>query len=114
MLSGKLRSPAPLNVLGQGTHRFLGNFGAFAAINRGFRDVDGGKNIGATAFALNPKRHRSLHRIFGTLEPAACDRLADEILLLGSEVYLHTSNVAGAALKSRESMISIDEPEQES
>ena len=97
MLGGKLRSAAPFYVLGQCAHGFLSDFDAFAAINRGFRDIDSSEDFAATTFALDPKRHRGLHGIFGTLKPAACDGLPDKILLLGGEVYLHTLNVAGPA-----------------
>jgi len=43
---------------------------AFAAINRGFRDIDSGEDFRAATFAPDPKRHRRLHRIFWTLKPA--------------------------------------------
>jgi hypothetical protein len=97
MLVRKLRPPAPFHVLGQCTHGFLGDFDAVAPINRGFRDIDSGEDFGVAAFALDPKRHCGLHGIFRPLNPAACDGLLNKILLLGSEVYLHTANVAGSA-----------------
>ena len=95
MLGGELRPAAPFYVLGQCAHGFLGNFDAFAAVNRGFGDIDGSENFGAAALALDPKRDCGLDRIFGALKPAALDGLPDKILLLGGEVYLHTTNVAG-------------------
>ena len=97
VLAGKLRPAAALYVLGECTHRSLGDLDAFAAINRGFRDIDGGEDFAAATFALNPKRHCGLHGVFGPLKPATCDSLPDEILLLGCKIYLHTSNVAGVA-----------------
>jgi len=68
MLAGKLRPAALFYVLGQRAHGFSGDFGPFAAINRGFGDIDRGKDFRAATF---------------TLKPAACDGLPDEILLLG-------------------------------
>jgi hypothetical protein len=47
MLGGKLRPAAPFYVLSLRTHGFLGDFGAFAAINRGFRDIDSSEDFGA-------------------------------------------------------------------
>lgn len=95
MRGGKLRPTPPLYVLGQRPHRFLRDLGAFAAINRGYRDIDSRQDFGAATFTLDPKRHCGQHGIFGPLKPAVCDGLPDKILLLGSEVYLHTPNVAG-------------------
>jgi hypothetical protein len=89
MLGGKLLTGAPLDVLGECPHRFLGDFDSVTAINRGFRDVDGSKYFDAAALALNPKRHCGLYGIFGPLKAAARDGLLDKILLLGGEVYLH-------------------------
>jgi hypothetical protein len=97
MLGGKLRPAAPFYVLGQCAHGFLGDFGAFAAINRGFRDIDSSEDFRAATFALDPKRYCSLHGIFGTLKPPARDGLPDKILLLGGQVYLHALNVADPA-----------------
>jgi hypothetical protein len=102
MLGSKLGPAAPFYVLGQRPHGFLGDFHAFAAINRGLCDIDSGQNFGAAAFSLDPKHHCGLHRIFGTLKPAACDGSPDKILLLGSEVYLHMSDIAVASLKIKE------------
>ncbi|HEY6259885.1 MAG TPA: hypothetical protein VIY51_29255 [Xanthobacteraceae bacterium] len=97
MLAGKLRPAAPLYILGQGPHGFLGDFDTFATVDRGFRDIDGRKDFAAATFALDPKRHRGLHGIFGTLKPAACNGLPNKILLFWGEVYLHTLNVTGPA-----------------
>jgi hypothetical protein len=97
MLGGKLRPAAPFYVLGQGAHGFLGDFDAVAAIDRGFRNIDSGEDFGAATFALDPKRHCGLHRIFGPLKPAARNGLPDKILLLGRQVYLHSSKLAGPA-----------------
>jgi hypothetical protein len=97
MFVGKLRPPAPLYIIGQRAHGFLGDFDAFAAINRGFRDIDSSQDFGAAAFAFDPKRHCGLNSIFGPLKPAACDGLPDEFLLLGGEVYLHVANIAASA-----------------
>src|ERR1700716_235095 len=102
MLAGKPRPAAPLYVLGQCPHGFLGDFDAFATVDRGFRNIDGGKDFGAATFALDPKRHRGLHSVFGTLKPAACDSLPDKILLFSGEVYLHAVNVTGPGQKSGE------------
>ena len=103
MLAGKLRPAAPFYVLGQCPHRLLCDFGAFAAIDRGFRDIDSGKNFAAATFALDPKFHRSLHGVFRTLKPAACDGSPDKILLLGRvEVYLHAANICEPGLKIKE------------
>jgi hypothetical protein len=97
MLGGELRPAAPFYFLGQRAHGFLGDFGAFAAINRGFRDIDSGEDFDAATFALDPKRHRGLHGVFGPLKPAACDGLPDKILLLRGEVYLHALELANPA-----------------
>jgi hypothetical protein len=97
MLTDKLRPAAPFHVLGQCAHGFSGDFGAFAAINRGSCDIDSSKDFASAAFKLHPKLHRGLHGIFCTLKPSTCDGLPDKILLLGREVYLHGLNVAGPA-----------------
>src|SRR3984893_17710970 len=102
MLGDELRPAAPFYVFGQCAHGFLGDFDAVAAINRGFRDIDGGENFRAATFSLDPKRYCCLHRIFGALEPAALDGLPDKILLLGGEVYLHRVSVCRPALKVKE------------
>jgi hypothetical protein len=94
-LGAKLRPAAPLYVLGQCTHGFVGDFSAFATVDRGFRDIDSGEDFDTTTFALDPKRQRGLHRIFGAFKPAACDSLLDKILLFRGEVYLHLATVAG-------------------
>jgi hypothetical protein len=101
MLADKLRPATPFYVLGQRAHGFLGDFGAFAAINRGFRNIDSGKDFAAAAFTLDPKLHRGLHGIFRPLKPAACDGLPDKILLFGCEVYLHAFNLTDPAQKSK-------------
>jgi hypothetical protein len=91
LLADKLRPAAPFHVIGQSTHGFPGDFGAFAAIDRGFRDINSGQDLAAAAFALDPKLQRGLHGIFWTLKPAACDGFADKILLFRCELYLHAS-----------------------
>ena len=83
MLGGELRPAPPFYVLGQRAHGLLGDFRAFAAINRGFRYIDSGEDFGAATFALDPKCDCGLHGIFGPLKAAACDGLPDKILLLG-------------------------------
>jgi hypothetical protein len=96
MLAGKLRPAAPFHVLSQRTHRILGDFAAFAAIDRGLGNIDSGKDFAAATFALNPKVHRGPHGIFRTLEAAAGDGFSHKVLLFEREVYLHASNVTGA------------------
>jgi hypothetical protein len=96
-LAGKLRPTAPLHVLGQRAHGILGDLDAFAAINRGLRDIDSRQDFGAATLAPDPKRDCGLHCVFGTRKPAACHGLSDKILLLRGEVYLHVSNVAAPA-----------------
>jgi hypothetical protein len=97
MLGGELH-PAPLfYVLSERAHRLLGDFRAFAAINRGFRDIDSSEDFGAATFALDPKCDCSLHSIFGALKAAACDGLSDKILLLGGDIYLHALKLADPA-----------------
>ena len=91
VLVGELRSTVPFDVLGQCAHGFLGDFDAFAAANRGSCDIDSSKNLAAATFSIDPERHCCPHGIFGALKPAALDGLSDEILLLGSEVYLHAA-----------------------
>jgi hypothetical protein len=105
MLGGELRPAAPFYFLGQCAHGFLRDFDAIAAIDRGFRDIDGGENFRAATFSLDPKRYCCLHRIFGALKPAALDGLPDKILLLGGEVYLHRVSVCRPALKVKESNV---------
>ena len=97
MLAGKLRPAAPFYVLGQCPHGLPCDLDAVATLDRGLRDIDSGEDFGAATFALDPKRHRGLHGILGTLEPAALDGLPDKILLLWGELYLHAFNVAGSA-----------------
>jgi len=92
MLGGKLRPAAPLYILGQCAHGLLSDFDTLATINRGFRDIDKAEDFAAAALALNPKRHCSLHGIFGPLKPAAGDGLPHKILLLGGWLNLHTLN----------------------
>jgi hypothetical protein len=94
-LGGKLRPTAPFYVLGQCSYGFLGNFDAFAAIDRRFGDIDGSEDFAAATFALDPQRHCGVHGVLGALKTTAGDGLPDEILLLGGEVYLHTLNLAG-------------------
>jgi hypothetical protein len=106
-LGGKLRPAALFHVLGQGPHGLPCNFHAVAAINRGFRDIDSGEDFGTATFTLDPKGHRGLHGVFGTLKSTALDGLPDKILLLGGEFYLHGFNVAVLAQLSRESMFSM-------
>jgi hypothetical protein len=100
MLAGKLRPAAPFHVVGQRAHGFLGDFGAFAAIDRGFRNIDSGKDFATAAFTLDPKLHRSLHGIFWTLKPAVSDGLPDKVVLFGCEVHLHGLTLVGPAQKS--------------
>jgi len=52
MLGGKVRPAAPLYVLGQCPHGCLGNFDAFATIDRGFCNINGGEDFRTTAFAV--------------------------------------------------------------
>jgi hypothetical protein len=59
------------------------------------------EDFDAATFALDPKRHRSLHGVFGTLKPAACDGLSDKILLLQGEVYLHVQKLAETRPKNQ-------------
>ena len=95
MLAGKLRPAAPFYVLRQCPHGLPRDLDALATVDRGLRDIDSGDDFGTATFPLDPKRHRGLHGVFGTLKPAALDGLPDEILLLWGELYLHTFNVAG-------------------
>jgi hypothetical protein len=94
MLGGKLRPAALFYVLGQRPHRIPCDLDAVAAINRGFRDIDSGEDFGTATLALDPKRHRGLHGVFGTLKSTALDGLPDKIPLLWGEIYLHGFNVA--------------------
>ncbi len=96
VLGGKLLPAAPLYVLGQCAHGFLGNIDAFAAIDRRFGNIDGSEDFTVATFTLDPQLHGSLHGVLGTLKATAGDGLPDEILLLGGEVYLHQLNLAGA------------------
>jgi hypothetical protein len=97
MLGGELHPAPPFYVLSERAHRLLGDFRTFAAINRGFRDIDSNEDFGAATFALDPKCYCSLHSIFGTLEATACDGLPHKILLLEGEVYLHLIKIADSA-----------------
>jgi hypothetical protein len=91
VLVGQLRPTVPFDVFGQCAHGFLGDFDAFAAANRGSRNINGGENLRAATFSIDPERHCCLHSIFSARKPAALDGLPDKILLLGSEVYLHAA-----------------------
>lgn len=93
ILSAELQPTALLYFVSQRAHGFRSDFDAFG--NRGLRGVDGGENLCAAAFPLDPKRQRRLRRVFSTLKPAALDGLSDKLLLLGSEVYLHGANIIG-------------------
>jgi hypothetical protein len=101
ILGGEKRPTFPLDFLGQFAHRFFGDFDAFTAGYLRARGVDGGENLRAAAFPLDPKRERRLDGVFSTCETAAIDSLSDEILLLWSEVYLHAVNLValGRAIK---------------
>jgi hypothetical protein len=105
MLGDELRPAVLFYFLGQCAHGFLGDFDAVAAIDRGFRDIDGGENFRAATFPLDPKRYCRLHRIFGALEPATLDGLPDKILLLECEVYLHKASVCRPAPKVKETSV---------
>jgi hypothetical protein len=95
ILGGELRPAALFDFLGQDTHGFLSDFDAFATGNRGACGIDSGENLGAAALSFDPKRQSRLYGVFSAGEAAALDRLSDEILLLGGEVYLHIANVMG-------------------
>ena len=97
MLAGKLRPAALFYVLGQCPHGLPCDLDAVATVDRGLRDIDSGEDFGAATFALDPKRHRGLHGVFATLEPAALDGLPDKILLLRGELDLHPFKIAGLA-----------------
>jgi hypothetical protein len=107
VIGGKQLSAVPFNVLGQYPHGFLGDFNAFATIDRGFSNFDGGDDFSPASFAFDPKRHCGLDGIFRTLEPAVGDSMPDKILLFEGEVNPHGLSVAGPTWKSRESMISM-------
>src|SRR6266446_2082752 len=94
VLVGELRSTVSFDVFGQSAHGFLGDFDAFTPANRGSCNINGGENLRAATFSIDPKRHCRLHGIFGARKPAALDGLSDKVLLLGSEVYLHAAYVA--------------------
>src|SRR6266446_310845 len=81
-LVGQLCSTLPFDVLRQCAHRFPSDFQAFAAANGGSCDIDGGENLCAATFSIDPKRHCCLHGIFGALKAAALDGLSHKILLL--------------------------------
>ncbi len=93
-LVGELCATLPFDALGQCAHGFPSDFHAFAAANRGSCDINGGENLRAATFSIDPKRHCRLHGILGALKPAALDGPSDKILLLGSKVYLHAAYVA--------------------
>jgi len=93
ILSGELRPTALFDFLGQCAHGFASDLDTFAAGNGGLRKVDSGETLRTLALLLDPKRQRCLHSFFSALKPAALDGLSDKILLLGSEVYLHTANI---------------------
>src|SRR6266446_7190679 len=94
VLVGQMRPTVPFDVFGQCSHGFLSDFDAFAPANRGSCNINGGENLRAATFSIDPKRHCRLHGIFGARKPAALDGLSDKVLLLGSEVYLHAAYVA--------------------
>jgi hypothetical protein len=83
------------DFLGQDAHGFLSDFDAFAMGNRGASGVDNGENLRSAALSFDPKRQSRLYGVFSAGETAALDRLSDEILLLGSEVYLHAAKLVG-------------------
>jgi hypothetical protein len=105
MLGGKLGPAAPFHVFGQRTHRGLSDFDAFAAVERGFGNIDGGKDFRTAALAFDPQCDCRLHRILGALKSTALDSAADKVLLFRRQIYLHALNLARLAHESRESMI---------
>jgi hypothetical protein len=96
MLPSKLGPAASLYVVRKCPHGLLGDFDSVAPINRGFRHIGGGQDFATATFVLDPQRHCGLHGVLGALIPAAQDRLTDKILLLGREVYVHLSKLAGS------------------
>ena len=86
---GKAGAAAALDVLGKFAHRFAGDDAAFATSERGFGFIHGSQDFRAGAFALFPKAQGFLHGVFGMVQAPALDSLADEGLLIGSELDFH-------------------------
>ena len=76
LLGGKTRPAAPLHVFRQLAHGFPGDFDTLAAGSRGLRDIDGRKNFAAAAFTFLPQRQGLLCRIFGAVDAARLDGVA--------------------------------------
>ena len=105
------RTASALHVFGQCAHRFRRHFHAFAAIDLGFGEVDGGENISTAPFAFDPQSHRRPHRVLGAFKPPAVDGAADEFLLFRRKAYLHCPSIAWAASKASSAGMD-DEPAQ--
>src|SRR5579883_1377610 len=54
-LVGELCATLPFDALGQCAHGFPSDFHAFAAANRGSCDINGGENLRAATFSIDPK-----------------------------------------------------------
>ncbi len=84
---------ATLYVIGYLVHGLPTYGDAFAACDRSHCLVDGSKYLGATSLALDPQIERLLKWILGVANTARSNRLANEILLLWSQGYLHEIKV---------------------
>ena len=68
---------------------------AFAAGQRRFGQFNRSQYFQTPALAFFPEQKRLLHGLFGPVQAAAGNRVADEGLLVGGELYFHAPNVGG-------------------
>src|ERR1019366_7046366 len=97
LLGGKPRHTAPLDVFGELGHVFVCRDSAPLAARQGrLGSIDGPQDFQTPPLALFPKRHGFPHRILVAAEPASLNALADERLLVGSQMYFHMSSRLGS------------------
>jgi hypothetical protein len=94
LLARKACPAAPLHVFRQLAHGFTGDLDTLAAGNRGLRDIDGGKNFAAASLPFFPQRQGLPCRIFGFVDAARLDGVADESFLVGGRTNFHQERIA--------------------
>jgi len=84
---------AALYVLRKLAHGFLCDRSTFATRKRYFGLFDGDNDLRAGALALFPQGKSFLDRVFLAQEATTLNRLANERLLVGSQVYFQAVRV---------------------
>jgi len=81
-IGGESGAPALFDLICKFLDGFLGKHAALTACKGILRYVNGGKNLGSSAFPLFPQRQCFFYCILGTGEPAGFDGLLDECFLI--------------------------------